>query len=72
MTQNGHWPSSAARRPCGPERKLVGVRELLVAYPDFTDYIEIRLVGLKHEKLQADTAELHLASLKSGQFCTDD
>jgi len=37
-------------RPVAQSRTLVGVRQLLVAHPDFTDYIEIRPVGLENEK----------------------
>ena len=36
--------------PKGQSATLVDVRELSVAHPDVTDNIEIRPVGLGHEK----------------------
>jgi hypothetical protein len=46
-----HCPEVEGGSVFGPERNARLQDQLLVANPDFADHIEIRLVGLKYEKV---------------------
>ena len=43
-------PSFCRPRPAAPSEALVDVRELLAVHLDFTDNIDVRSIGLDHEK----------------------